>query len=317
MYRSLRIAMVYWLLGCGMLMTAVVSAQPTERDVSTGLGLVGGTQEYIVKPEDSLTRISARLAAPSVVIAKDNQLRRPYVLTPGARLVIRNRHIVPMQIDRGIVINIPQRMLYFYEQGVLRHAFPVTVGKAGWETPVGNFKVLDLQLNKTWVVPKSIQQEMRREGKQVRTHVPAGPDNPLGKYWVGISWEGYGIHSTIAPASIYGYLSHGCVRVHPDDIAILFSELSLGVPVKMIYQPVLLFASDSGEIYLEIHRDVYNKFASPLVMVRQLANATGLSDRMDWTQVLQIVKDKDGLAHEVSLRPATEKIDEFKNPTAE
>src|SRR5207244_4257585 len=56
------------------------------------------------------------------------------------------------------------------------------------------------------------------QGKPVLTHVPPSPANPLGKYWLGLSIPGVGIHGTNAPSSIYNLQTHGCIRLHPDDI---------------------------------------------------------------------------------------------------
>ena len=75
-----------------------------------------------------------------------------------------------------------------------------------------------MQRHKEWIVPESIQEEMRREGKDVLTRVPPGPDNPLGRHWIGLSIGGIGIHGTIAPSSVYHFRSHGCIRLHPDDV---------------------------------------------------------------------------------------------------
>jgi L,D-transpeptidase ErfK/SrfK len=83
----------------------------------------------------------------------------------------------------------------------------------------------------------------------VKTRVPPGPDNPLGQYWIGLSLVGYGIHGTIASASIYQFRSHGCIRIHPNDIADLFGRVSLGTSGHIIYTPVLLARLTSDQIY--------------------------------------------------------------------
>lgn len=264
--------------------------------------LVGNVFSYTTQNGDTLEKISARFGAGSKAIARDNQLERSAPVVPGQDLWINNYHIVPEVMEEGILINIPQRMLYLFHNHQLAASFPVGLGLPDkeWRTPDGDYAVAELALNKTWIVPKSIQQEMRREGKVVKKRVPPGPKNPLGKYWIGLSLWGYGIHSTIAPATIYDFRSHGCIRVHPDDIASIFDQISVNTPVRLIYQPVLLAKLPDGRIFLEIQKDVYNKAADPGNTVRLLAQTGRVNDQIDWSLVDEVLLNKDGLARDVS-----------------
>ncbi|MDX1252680.1 MAG: L,D-transpeptidase family protein [Gammaproteobacteria bacterium] len=261
--------------------------------------MIGSEFEYTAQRGDYLTKIGARFGIEQRVLARMNDLKWSAALKPGQVLRIDNRHIVPKQQEEGIIINLPQRMLYFFRQGELAFFYPVGLGRPDWQTPVGRFKVANLQENKTWYVPKSIQEEMRREGKAVLTEVPPGPENPLGKHWIGLNFDGYGIHGTIAPASIYHFQSHGCIRSHPDDIARLFPQLSIGQPVNIIYAPVLLTRIEDGRIFLEAHRDVYKKGGDPLKTVQDAAQSQGLAGMMDWEKVEEVIRKKEGLAREV------------------
>src|SRR3569832_632266 len=96
-----------------------------------------------------------------------------------------------------------------------------------------------LEKNPIWDVPKSIQEEMAREGQIVRSKVPPGPDNPHYDYWIGLSAPGYGLHGTISPESVYHFQNLGCIRLHPDAVAALFPQLRAGMTVKIIYVLVL------------------------------------------------------------------------------
>lgn len=263
--------------------------------------LVGGSFQYTVQPGNSLTRIGARFGIEPVVLARANGMQYDALLHPGQVLQIDNRHIIPERLEEGILINLPQRMLYYFQAGSLVAHYPVGLGRPDWPTPMGRFKVINLQENKTWYVPKSIQEEMRREDKVVLTKVPPGPENPLGKHWIGLSIPGIGIHGTIAPASIYHFQSHGCIRLHPDDIAALFPQIIKGQPGKIIYAPILLARLADGRIFLEVHRDIYKKGIVPIKSVEDLAKTQGLSDMIDWSKVQDIIRLKDGLAREVGL----------------
>ena len=114
---------------------------------------------------------------------------------------------------------------------------------------------------------------------------------------------GYGIHGTIAPASVYHFQSHGCIRLHPDDIAELFDQVRIGTPGRLIYQPVLLAVIEDGRILLEVHRDIYKKGIDPAQTVRDLAEANGLSQAIDWPKVDAVIAAQDGLAEEVGRLP--------------
>ncbi|MGV8898565.1 MAG: L,D-transpeptidase family protein [Burkholderiaceae bacterium] len=263
--------------------------------------LVGRNFDYAVQPGDYLGRIGARFGVESSILARMNGITLSSKLRPGQLLHIDNRHIVPERLEQGILINLPQRMLYYFQSGDLVAHYPVALGRPDWATPEGRFLVANLQENKTWYVPKSIQEEMQREGKTVLTEVPPGPDNPLGNYWIGLSLPGIGIHGTIAPSSIYRFQSHGCIRLHPDDIAGLFSQVSTGQPGKIMYAPVLLAQLEDGRIFLEVNRDIYKKGINPFVQVERAARNQGISHRMDWYKVNKIIQQKEGLARETGL----------------
>lgn len=261
--------------------------------------VAGGDSEYIVQPGDFLIAIGARFGLPPTLLARDNAVPYEALIHPGQRFRIHNPHIVPALQDDGILINIPQRMLFHFSQGALLAAYPVGLGKPSWPTPEGEFRIVAQEMNKAWKVPKSIQEEMRRENRIVREEVPPGPDNPLGAHWLGLSLWGYGIHGTIAPSSVYHFRSHGCIRLHPDDIAELFDRVSVGTPGRLIYQPVLLAVVEDGRILLEVHRDIYNMGVDPAQTVRDLANAHELGPSIDWSRVADVIAAQDGLAREV------------------
>lgn len=261
--------------------------------------VTGGTFEYTIRPGDFLIAIGARFGVPPELLAKQNAIPWEATIYPGQRLRIDNPHIVPVVLDDGIVINVPQRMLFDFDAGRLVAAYPVGLGKPSWPTPRGEFEVVSRVKNKPWLVPKSIQEEMRLEGKVVLTEVPPGPDNPLGAHWLGLSIWGYGIHGTIAPSSVYHFRSHGCIRLHPDDIAELFGRTEVGTAGVLVYQPVLLAVTGDGRILLEVHQDIYGMGVDPMQTVREMAEANGLDRALDWSRVDAVIAAQEGLAREV------------------
>lgn len=277
-----------------------LSCLPRANADSLVLPITGGLFEYTVQPDDFLIKIGARFGVSAKVLARENSLIYDAKLMPGKKLVINNKHIVPELRKNGLLINLPQRMLYYFSNWELVAAYPVGLGKKNWKTPTGNFNVINKAVNKAWYVPKSIQEEMYREGKLVKTEVPPGLDNPLGKYWLGLSPMSVGIHGTIAPASIYHFQSHGCIRLHPNDIEALFPHIEYGTVVSIIYSPAMLTESE-GEIFLEVHSDVYNKKDISFNALKELASNAHLNDDIDWLRAAEVLERKDGVARNVTL----------------
>ena len=263
--------------------------------------LAGAELTYIVRVGDTLLAIGARYGVQAAILTRDNGLDPNSRLQSGQVLRIDNRHIVPKQLEDGILINLPQRMLFLLQGGSPIVYYPVGLGRPDWPTPAGEFTILVKEENPVWDVPISIQEEMRREGKVVKTKVPPGPENPLGRYWLGLSIPGIGIHGTIAPTSVYQFRSHGCIRLHPDDIAALFPLISDEQDGEIVYAPVLLARLDDGRIFLEVHRDIYKQGGDPLKRVQSLAADARIDGEIDWQRVQEVVQRKEGVAREVGL----------------
>ncbi|NWG86575.1 MAG: L,D-transpeptidase family protein [Hydrogenophilaceae bacterium] len=264
--------------------------------------LVGGEFEYTVKPGDYLILIGARFGQDPRRLAQDNAVPWDALIHPGQKLRLNNRHIVPEALEDGILINVPQRMLYLFRAGKLAAHYPVGLGRPTWPTPLGRRTIRSKEIDKEWQVPPSIQAEMRQAGEPVLTRVPPGPENPLGMHWMGLKPGWWGIHGTNAPASVYAFRSHGCIRLHPDDAADLFSRVRIGEPVDIVYRPVLLAQLPDGAVYLEVHRDIYGRGIDLWQAFRQAAEQAGLLDRLDRTLASQAMTNGEGIAKRVGPR---------------
>jgi len=164
---------------------------------------------------------------------------------------------------------------------------------------------VQLREDPTWRVPASIQDEMEEEGKEVIDEVEPGPDNPLGKFWIGLSLPVLGIHGTNRPLSIYSYRTHGCMRLHPDDIEALFDDVELGESGEIVYLPLMLARLDDGRIFLESQRDIYRRGTGGIDAVKSLAEASHISNLIDWVKAEAVVNDMDGIARDVTTAPVT------------
>lgn len=311
-----------------------------------GGGVVGAVFDYEAQAGETLARIGSRFGVSQPVLASQNGLKPNAKLLPGQKIAIDNQHIVPLVKTAGLLINIPQRMLFYFSEAEeqqqqrpnvpasaqnalqsqspiklhlspqpapdvqsdaqvppsvrLVAAYPVGLGMPTWPTPQGMFKVLNKSDNKTWIVPLSIQEEMRKKGQEVQKSVPPGPKNPLGKYWIGLSMNSIGIHGTLAPASIYLFKSHGCIRLHPDDIEVLFSKVVAGTQGRIIYSPVLM-TETNGRIFIEVHPDSYNRGSVSMAALEKLAHQNAWFEQMDWVKAAEVLKLKEGIARDVTL----------------
>ncbi|SRR5579884_187264 len=267
--------------------------------------LVAGLHEtYIVQPGDSLRSLSSRHGIPADVLARDNGLAPGARLAVGQKLRIEDRHIVPADLDDGILINVPQLMVFFFKHGTFKAAYPAAMGKPSWRTPRGPFEVLELRKHPVWRVPRSIQREMAMQGRVVKTVVPPGPKNPLGDYFIALSLGNLGVHATNAPLTIYGFRTHGCIRLHPDDARELFEQIEAGQAGEIIYQPALMARLGDGRIFLEVHPDVYGLATRDIEFIRSLADSNGLTEFIDWEAAGEVIRKQDGIARDVTRRPA-------------
>jgi L,D-transpeptidase ErfK/SrfK len=247
--------------------------------------IVGGERDYTVVAGDSIWGITGRFTMTRTLFEALNALPDPDRLRPGMHLRVSDRHIVPAHQPDGIVIDLAARTLYWFTDGVLRSSFPVGIGRAGWGTPTGRYRIVGRREDPIWHVPPSIQGEMRAHGEPVTAVVGPGPDNPLGKYWIQLSAPGYGLHGTNAPASIGKYATHGCLRLLPEHVEQLYHEAPDGTRVEVVYAPVKLARDGAGHVHLEVHSDVYRGQRPQLRDVHAALEAAGLAPVVDWARV--------------------------------
>ena len=208
----------------------------------------------------------------------------------------------PRALDSGIVINIPQRTLFLMTSGVVAGRYPVGLGRPDWPTFVGPFTVISKEIDPVWDVPVSIQEEQRRSGKRVLTRVPPGPANPLGKYWLGLSVAGYGIHGTNAPASISKFQTHGCIRMLAADIEDLFTRVEVGTPGVSVYEPILI-GLHQGEIWMEAHPDVYQRDRRDVLGYVTIEAARLAPTRLlDADLIVRVLKERSGVPQRIDRR---------------
>ena len=262
--------------------------------------LSGGQTAYEVRPRDSADSIAARFGEPELTISLENG-----DATAGSVIDIDSRHVAPT-IGNGVVVNIPQRMLFLIRDYRVVEAWPATVGRPDWETPLGSFYIEALTKNPTWHVPPAIRAEMEDEGISVANEVKPGSSNPLGKLWMGLDHGGIGIHSTNHPKSIYHFGSHGCIRLAPESAAALFNSVGHSEPVHIIYEPVSLAVLEDGKIFLESDSDPYERGRADIESVHEAARKAGVEDAIDWSRASHALVTVEGIARRIDSKATLE-----------
>ena len=263
--------------------------------------VTGAIRDVVVVSGDTLRSIGSRNGVDPATIARDNHLSVTAKLRVGQLLRVDARHISPDGVMPGtIVVNIPQRMLFLGGENATK-AWPVAAGRRSWPTPLGSFTVVTKEEHPTWDVPASILEEARRSGVVLPPSVPPGPNNPLGDYWLGLSLPAVGIHGTNAPTSIYQLVTHGCIRMHPESIAQLFPEVTIGMRGTLAYQPILV-ALDGSRVLLEVHPDGYGRGPrdSAAYARTQITRVAG-EERIDWVRVAAVLAERAGVPRVISF----------------
>lgn len=257
--------------------------------------VIGAMKSYVIKESDSLIELARKYDLGYNEIADANVKMDPFIPDLGATVRIPTFWVLPNYPRKhGIIINLSELRLYYYpyQDAKFVFTFPIGIGDEGTETPLGTFTIIEKKVNPTWYVPKSIQEE--RPGFPAQ--VPPGPDNPLGTHALRLSIGPVLIHGTNKPWGTGRRVSHGCIRLYPEDIPELYRLVSKGTKVFILRQPVKL-GMKNGRIYLEVHQgenvDYYQE-AMKLIMVRRLLS------RVDRVKLSRVLREKTGIPEEIS-----------------
>jgi L,D-transpeptidase ErfK/SrfK len=214
--------------------------------------IVGNESQVPVGPGESLYDVARRHGFAMEHLAEANGLPVSLAAVGRESLLLPGRRILPANPPRpGLVVNLPERGFYVFPEGNPRF-FPIAVGEPGrFATPTGSFTIIEKVENPAWVAPEWA-------GMGENNVVPAGPDNPLGDRWIGLSSSGLGMHSTNNPASIGSATSHGCMRMYPEIARVVFDLVKTGWPVRIEYETARVGLARSG-IYVSAFPDIYSR----------------------------------------------------------
>ncbi|HHA1350081.1 TPA: L,D-transpeptidase family protein [Enterobacter ludwigii] len=223
-----------------------------------GSRLIGQNQTYTIQEGDNkLQTIARRFNTAAQLILEANNTIAPVNPAPGTVITIPSQMLLPDTPREGIVVNLAELRLYYFPPGEnIVQVFPLGIGQLGLETPVTTTRVSQKIPNPTWTPTPGIRARSLEQGIKLPPVVPAGPNNPLGRFALrlGVGRGEYLIHGTSAPDSVGLRVSSGCMRMNAPDIKALFEQVRVGTRVQIINEPVKFSVEPDGKRYIEVHR---------------------------------------------------------------
>ncbi len=255
--------------------------------IPIGDSLVGEITWHTVSPKETLLDIARYydLGYNQIVLA--NPKVDPWLPPVGKKVLIPSCYVLP-PFQAGIVVNLAEMRLYFFRHEAGKpvvYTAPIGVGTEGKLTKLGVYTIIRKKKDPYWHVPESI----RKEDPSLPEKVPPGPNNPLGQFAMYLSRESYAIHGTNKPWGIGRRVSHGCIRLYPEDIKALFPLVPVGTPVFIIYQPYKIGVR-GRRVYLQAFPDFEKKISQPLFMVIKELNA--LEEQLGQKISVDLIKAK-------------------------
>jgi L,D-transpeptidase ErfK/SrfK len=294
MHMNLRIVLIIF----SLLLFPASSSASHSYFFSKNNTVIGSMKTYKIKGDESLIEIARKFNIGYNEITEANPELDPFIPGNGKTVQIPTQWILPaMDSYTGILINLSEMRLYFFPKGnnsTTVVTFAIGIGDEGKDTPIGKFKVTQKLENPRWVVPPSI----RRERPELPKVIPPGPDNPLGTHALRLSSKSIMIHGTNRPFAVGRKASHGCIRLYPEEIPLLFQLVPNKTKVTIIRQPVKVGVSDN-KVYIEVHKDSslkINYFNETMRLLRE----KNLTNRINKEKMISVLHEKKGIPVNIS-----------------
>ena len=266
--------------------------------------IVGDIQVTVARKNDTLLDIARRYDLGYEEIRAANPGVDPWLPGENTTVVLPTQFILPGQEREGIVLNLASMRLFYFPQPepgqpaeLITH--PIGIGREGWNTPKGTTRITQKIEKPSWTVPDSVRREHVRLGQPLPQIVPPGPENPLGEFAMRLSLPQYLIHGTNKPYGVGIRVSHGCVRLYPEDISRLFPQVPVGTQVRIVNEPYVAGWRD-GQLYLEAHEPLVEEvrqWKGSLEPMKKAvtAKAAQLHVEVDWKKARKIARQAHGM----------------------
>ncbi|MCC7304741.1 MAG: L,D-transpeptidase family protein [Alphaproteobacteria bacterium] len=275
---------------------------------------VGDMTEYRADYEDTFVHIARDYKLGYVEMRAANPGVDPWIPGSGKKLILPTRNILPDAPRKGVVINVPEMRLYYFDgSDNPPFSYPIGIGREGLDTPLGKTTVVRKVEGPVWTpTPR-----MRREKPELPPFEPPGPNNPMGTHALYLGFPQVAIHGTNRAFGIGRRISSGCIRLYPEDIIALYNQVPVGTQVTVVDQPIKLAWIDN-ELYIEAHPEVEysiqmeetGEIPPPKLkqedMERILRAAGEFKDRLNWPAIRTAVKERRGYPVPIARRPRVE-----------
>ena len=304
------------LFSAGLSLTLALQTVPANGTVfelpADGSAVVGADTTITSHYKDTLLDFARRFSLGYDEIIRANPGVDMWLPGEGTPIFLPGRRILPPGPHEGVVVSLPEHRLYYFPKATQNGkrvviTYPVSIGKFGRNTPLGRTRVIAKIIHPSWYPPASIRKEHTEAGDPLPAVVGPGPDNPLGDYKIRLGFgDGtYEIHGTNNPTAVGLAITHGCIRMYPEDVASLFPLLPVGTSVRLINVPVKV-AWINGELLLEAHPPVNAQGESFEPDVHQFSDllraAVGETTvAINWDYAREVLLKADGVIATVGL----------------
>ncbi len=269
--------------------------------LSAGDDVIGsGLHHHLIREKDTLVALARWYGVGFNEVREANRQMEIWLPAKGKSMTVPMRWILPDSTAR-IVINLPEMRLYMKRHDGMVGTYPIGIGRQGFATPVGRARLLRKKEAPSWYVPASI----RERDPDLPEVVPPGPENPLGSHALYLSLPGYLLHGTNEPYGIGRRVSHGCIRLYPEDVVRFFDLARVGDSVEIVHQPVKA-GWFGDELHLEVHASLAEQGEVDLQVIanavinKALAKRPGTRVMLNWRQVSRLLKEATGVPEVVS-----------------
>jgi L,D-transpeptidase ErfK/SrfK len=299
-----------------------------------GYDVIGSVSTVTARYEDTLVDVARRHGLGYYDVVRANPGVNVWVPGEGVEIVLPNRFVLPPGPRKGLVLNLAEYRMYYYPEPKVGepayvYTYPMSIGRMDWETPLGKTSIVAMAKDPAWYPPQSVRDEHAADGDPLPRIVPPGPENPLGTRALRLGLPGYLIHGTNRPAGVGMRVSHGCVRMFPEDIEFLFERIKVKTPVRIINVPVKI-GWDGEELVAEVHPllesaqplvdesleqlekldadvevpvpDPESKDPLTYVTEQFIAATSERAGQLDWDRVEELVGRSDGIPEVVGVR---------------
>lgn len=297
-----------------LLATLPASAYATEVTLpADGSTVIGHPHIVTIPPKSKVTLldIARHYDVGYQAIVDANPHVSVWIPGAGTRVVVPTEYILPPKPWKGIIINVPQRRLFYFppkRTGKPRKVitFPVGIFQKGFPDPLGKTRIIAKFRDPKWVVPKDILEQAAKHGEHLPKVVKPGPYNPMGELALETGFSEIFIHGTSKPWGVGMRPSHGCFHLYPENARTAFHHIPVGTPVHIINDPLVVGRGPQGQIEFAAFRALKaykkrNSMHAAVDLISDYVVRHGDMAQIDWLRVKHKLKALSPIPSSISV----------------